>query len=368
ILSMQTSKSSKSSAQKPNLSDTPTDKSSIDVLDANENLVSVNEERPAGEKSPSSFSSSIPSIDSGEVDELCQVTGRLTLAGNQNIDRAENQSWESLPWPALRRACDYLLIKKDCSNMANLSQVSTHFYTGVHQFMKIAENRPALSSAHLWRRKGRLAVRVFLYPSNLPFYGLASLNARRFSRYRNHHGPHVEVDLKGPNDRIIEQVVNLLSAPIGEVTIQGHVHGFSAEDLSLCARVLRGSTIGKVEVQRNLLDDVTSPSILEIASSAKVLEVTTQDTDLSDPASFVTQLASMDLTRVSLCDNFFSALLDLPNEFWTTFLNEKLSNGSFEYVEILGVGMERTKFTKSPIDLPDHSFFSYIDWKKVTAN
>ncbi|GMR57248.1 hypothetical protein PMAYCL1PPCAC_27443, partial [Pristionchus mayeri] len=114
------------------------------------------------------------------------------------------------------------------------------------------------------------------------------------------------------------------------------------------------------------LDDTTAPSILEIASHSKELKL--GESGLSDSAAFITQLASMDITRVSLYVilYFFPAteFFTLPRSFWRTFLNEKLANGSFECVEI-AIGREQQKFTMAPIDLPEDAIILSMKWTKA---
>ncbi|GMR57249.1 hypothetical protein PMAYCL1PPCAC_27444, partial [Pristionchus mayeri] len=108
-----------------------------------------------------------------------------------------------------------------------------------------------------------------------------------------------------------------------------------------------------------------SSSILEIASHAKELNIKcSEEPGLSDSTTFITQLESMDIVRVSLvCLYFSSSFFDLPYSFWRNFLNEKLGNGSFDCVEITGDDMDE-KFTKPPIDTPDDTSFFFLKWTK----
>ncbi|GMR57290.1 hypothetical protein PMAYCL1PPCAC_27485, partial [Pristionchus mayeri] len=57
---------------------------------------------------------------------------------------------------------------------------------------------------------------------------------------------------------------------------------------------------------------------------------------LSDPAAFIAQLAALPVTNIYLGDKC-SPFVGLPHSFWTTFLNENLANGSFEWVEARGM-------------------------------
>ncbi|GMR57242.1 hypothetical protein PMAYCL1PPCAC_27437, partial [Pristionchus mayeri] len=147
-------------------------------------------------------------------------------------------------------------------------------------------------------------VQIELFSSNLPFYNLSYLNWSLFERYGSSLEPKLLVTLSGPNDPVVEQVSSFLSATINDSGIDDINNIFSPADLSLCLQLLRGSTLGCIFVECEL-DDTTVSSFIEIASRAKEFELCSfKESQLSDPAAFVTQLASMDFTRVFLSDPF----------------------------------------------------------------
>ncbi|GMR57263.1 hypothetical protein PMAYCL1PPCAC_27458, partial [Pristionchus mayeri] len=113
------------------------------------------EDLPTGMKSPPVESSIVQSIDagSGDTDALCRATDRLSIADyiqknekreNENVELTQELRWEALSWPALKRVCFHLFNEENCEDLSKLAQVSTHYYSGVKQFMKRAENRPAI--------------------------------------------------------------------------------------------------------------------------------------------------------------------------------------------------------------------------------
>ncbi|GMR31389.1 hypothetical protein PMAYCL1PPCAC_01584, partial [Pristionchus mayeri] len=60
----------------------------------------------------------------------------------------EPPSWSTLPAisrPFINRLCFHLRNDEECVDLANLAKVSAHFYTGVHNYMKKAENRPGFA-------------------------------------------------------------------------------------------------------------------------------------------------------------------------------------------------------------------------------
>ncbi|GMR30619.1 hypothetical protein PMAYCL1PPCAC_00814, partial [Pristionchus mayeri] len=84
---------------------------------------------------------------------------------------------------------------------------------------------------------------------------------------------------------------------------------------------------------------------------------------INDPATFLRALNSSSVSEVRLNDrrDESTLLFDLPLTFWEKFINENLSNGSFEWVE---VGWYGTKITQAPINLPDFRI-ERIVWKKA---
>ncbi|GMR31271.1 hypothetical protein PMAYCL1PPCAC_01466, partial [Pristionchus mayeri] len=118
------------------------------------------------------------------------------------------------------------------------SQVSTHFYKGVHEFLRTAGNRPGLKAVELQKTENGLRMRILLYPNNLPFYDLTRLDWSRFERSMECKIPILQVMLSGAEDPAVEQVFDLLSAPIRRIDIEGNDCLLSSDDLSLCAKLL----------------------------------------------------------------------------------------------------------------------------------
>ncbi|GMR56972.1 hypothetical protein PMAYCL1PPCAC_27167, partial [Pristionchus mayeri] len=112
--------------------------------------------------------------------------------------------------------------------------------------------------------------------------------------------PTLQVKLTGPEDPIIEQVAGLLSSSIKHVEvgyIVQKIYRFSCSDLSLCARLLHGSTIEKLVFESPILDDANAPLIFSIISRASNhIYIQTKEIGyhqrprLSDPAVFIHQL------------------------------------------------------------------------------
>ncbi|GMR56793.1 hypothetical protein PMAYCL1PPCAC_26988, partial [Pristionchus mayeri] len=86
---------------------------------------------------------------------------------------------------------------------------------------------------------------------------------------------------------------------------------------------------------------------------------------LNDPAAFVQALNSSSVSRVDLSDRRDNNALffDIPRTFCERFLNENLSNGSFEWVE---VNIDGKEITQGPINLPE-SPITDIEWKKADS-
>ncbi|GMR57274.1 hypothetical protein PMAYCL1PPCAC_27469, partial [Pristionchus mayeri] len=243
--------------------------------------------------------------------------------------------------------------------------------------MKIAENRPAIHILHLNKSDNGTELRIILFSSNLPFYGLANLDLGRFKRSDHPLGPQLTVTLGAPQDPIWNQVVDLLSAPIKDVTnnnIWAAVQvlftefrvirkNFSPAEFSVYAQLMSNSTIGNFNSGTLKLDDTSASFIIEIASRSKEFNLCLlNETQISDPATFITQLYSLPIISVFLVDSS-SSFFGLPRSFWEKFLNEKLVNGSFEYVKI--VGDIRLQFIKAPIIIPDDNEIYHLMWKKA---
>ncbi|GMR57239.1 hypothetical protein PMAYCL1PPCAC_27434, partial [Pristionchus mayeri] len=115
-----------------------------------------------------------------------------------------------------------------------------------------------------------------------------SLDMGRFERYGSSLDLKLRVLLKGPNDPIIEQVSGLLSTSINYVKINGFLYSrpLNAEDLSICAQLLRGSIIRSLELIWAVLNDTTVPFIIAMAANIKSIMITRAFFDgppLSDP-------------------------------------------------------------------------------------
>ncbi|GMR52242.1 hypothetical protein PMAYCL1PPCAC_22437, partial [Pristionchus mayeri] len=76
-----------------------------------------------------------------------------------------------------------------------------------------------------------------------------------------------------------------------------------------------------------------SPFILSLAPHSKKINIICDESPLSNPATFITQLA-IDVSSSVLVDHSCNStsFFGLSHSFWKQFLNEKLSNGSFESV------------------------------------
>ncbi|GMR30984.1 hypothetical protein PMAYCL1PPCAC_01179, partial [Pristionchus mayeri] len=249
---------------------------------------------------------------------------------------------------------------EECADLANLAQVSTHFHTGVHEFMKRKENRPGIKFVQLMKVDDGLFVAIEPYPSNIPFYRLPVIESERFQRFGDYDDPEFFITLNGSEDPIVEQISELLSTNIKLAFVDEHFN-FTPDDLSLCASVLRNSSIGQLSMQIKRLDDNAVPSILSLASHTKDFDSIIRTVQLSNPASFITQLSSsvsssIQTDRSSTATSF----LGLPHSFWKKFLNEKLANGSFEFVE---TGNINEKITKAPFIMPDRNV-RWLEWHK----
>ncbi|GMR57243.1 hypothetical protein PMAYCL1PPCAC_27438, partial [Pristionchus mayeri] len=178
---------------------------------------------------------------------------------------------------------------------------------------------------------------------------------------------------------------DLLSAPIKEVNRKDWIlvgaptgrfvmprwNSFPS-DLSVYAQLMCKSTIGNFNAGAMNVVDTTVSSIINIASRSKEFTLEfDRDSLLADPAAFITELSSAVSPFVRLTDHYSIDFLGLPLSFWQNFLNEKLANGSFEYVMIYLYGngprfMEKDAkmFTEPLIDIPVGSELYSIEWDK----
>ncbi|GMR29857.1 hypothetical protein PMAYCL1PPCAC_00052, partial [Pristionchus mayeri] len=169
----------------------------------------------------------------------------------------------------------------------------------------------------------------------------------------------------------LSQIAGLLSTSIKHVEVGDFMRfdfRFSLSAISLCAKLLRGSTIDKLVIIDPTLDDITGPLILSIASRGlnhlyiRSSEISgLQLTQLSDPAAFIKQLKSLPIIHVAIKNS--DSLLNIHRDFWRQFLNEELSNGSIEWVRI---GDSDEKIHDAPVDIP-HSPLSWLEWVKSKA-
>ncbi|GMR41103.1 hypothetical protein PMAYCL1PPCAC_11298, partial [Pristionchus mayeri] len=315
-------------------------------------------------------SSSSPSLprpadaDSEWIDAFCRAFSsqcrRLNLESPKKIDNspALNQppSWGSLPWPALNRLCFHLRTDEDCADLANLAQVSTHFRTGVKEFMKRDENRPGIEKLHTQEWCG-LNLKIDLYPGNLPFHGPFERDYRRL-RHLSPRFLKVPYAMDAP-ESLINQVSELLSSRIKDARID--VRQFTSAHFSFCAKMLRKSTFGYLEVHVERLDDTNVAHILSLASLTKKFKIVCEETpQLADPASFITQLTSKAKHSIlrdrssSLASSFFG----LHHSFWKDFLNESLYYRSLDVIEIDSRGYIRDPYFILP-DFPIHELMLY---------
>ncbi|GMR57247.1 hypothetical protein PMAYCL1PPCAC_27442 [Pristionchus mayeri] len=237
--------------------------------------------------------------------------------------------------------------------------------------MKRAENRPAIHTVFLMKNNG-IKMKIVLFASNLPFYGFANLDWGRFERSSHSLGPALVVTLEGPQDPIWNQVANLISAPIKEVNRNGILElgtiddllgeraRSSFVDLSVCAQLMRDSTIEKFKGAGLIVNETTVSSIIIASRTKKFIMAFDSDSELADQAAFIAELNSVVSSSVCISDY----IRTLPRIFWQKFLNENLANGSFEYAVIRIAGARAQKFMKAEIDLPVECELVNVEWHK----
>ncbi|GMR56986.1 hypothetical protein PMAYCL1PPCAC_27181, partial [Pristionchus mayeri] len=277
---------------------------------------------------------------------------------------------ESLPWPALNRVFFFLFPNDgNCRDLANLSKVSTHFHLGVKEFMKKEKNGPWIERVTLEKTRFGLLVKIGLFPSNLPFHDLSPLKSGRFHRSRCYGHPALNVLLTGPEDPLIEKLAAFLSSPIKDVIIgKNDSHRLSSADLSICTRLLGSSTICELIFNYPTLDDITAPFLISITSRVtNLLRFWFYKHRITDPAAFVESLCSLPIKRTFLGSSIMTintrSFLGLSRSFWENLLNEKLSNGSFEWV---GTGNRNSVIMRAPVNLPAAPIV-YVTWDRVVS-
>ncbi|GMR30954.1 hypothetical protein PMAYCL1PPCAC_01149, partial [Pristionchus mayeri] len=213
-------------------------------------------------------SSIVAATDSGDLNALCRETAILELEDTHKVDQhTEYPSWESLPWPASKRIYFNLRTNEECTDLANLTQVSRHYYSEVHQFMHREDNRPGVKYVHLLKTENEMKMKIGLYPSNRPFYNLSKLKVERFTRWGGSVDPLLYFTLNGPADPILQQVSDLLASHIKSTHISGD--DFTHDEFSICVRVMHNSIFGRLVVNTETLDDTTAAHILSLSSHAK---------------------------------------------------------------------------------------------------
>ncbi|GMR56994.1 hypothetical protein PMAYCL1PPCAC_27189, partial [Pristionchus mayeri] len=261
-----------------------------------------------------------------------------------------NARWDSLPWKAkaaFERICSHLR-KRNCRDLSNLSKVSRTFRAGV-MICTGRVRRPDVYQVFLDKDQNGISVRIHFTNCNRLFDGLPILDLERFQRSTDTNKLCVIVN--GPEDPIIEQVIPLLSVRINEVWIGNYRIPFSAQDLSLIAKLLNSSTIGTLPIGFLELNDATAPSVISIGSRAmyELDIVLPWGAELTDPYAFITQLASIGVATLVLTDIPFnhalannrdyrggyrgSCFFGLSHSLWEKFFDEKLANGSIGCVE-----------------------------------
>ncbi|GMR57756.1 hypothetical protein PMAYCL1PPCAC_27954, partial [Pristionchus mayeri] len=235
------------------------------------------------------------------------------------------------------------------------SQVSAHFHGRAEEFMRRNDNRPGLESVWLEKNSDGLEVYIDLFPSNVAFYDLANLGLERFKRTTGIWGTRtLKVTLTGLEDPIAEQLADFLSTSIKHVEIEENGGRLSSSDLYLCLKLLGESTIEDLRFRFVNLDYTMTPHVISILSRATkyVYIAVNKQPQFNDPAAFVQALYSSPVGDIGLFNHRSPLFFGLPRAFWERFLNENLSNGSFEWVETSNIGLYK-KFRMAPIKLPD---------------
>ncbi|GMR52200.1 hypothetical protein PMAYCL1PPCAC_22395, partial [Pristionchus mayeri] len=141
----------------------------------------------------------------------------------------------------------------------------------------------------------------------------------------------------------------MLSSCIKNIRL--HAWTLFPADFLLFAQLLHNSDIGKLLFHTTRMGDDAASFILSVVAHIKLLTVVCNNPQLSNPAAFIAQLASV-VPCCTLYDDslFTTSFLGIPHVFLSKFLNEKLDNGSFESIE---TGNMSEKVTKAPFILPD---------------
>ncbi|GMR51802.1 hypothetical protein PMAYCL1PPCAC_21997, partial [Pristionchus mayeri] len=274
----------------------------------------------------------------------------------------EFPNWGKLPVisrPFLNRLCFHLRNDEECEDLANIAQVSSDFHTGVHNYMKRANNRPGVRWAEIFKNRDGMNVMIQLFPSNLPFHALDTLDLGRFQRFGGPPNPQLYAILNGLEDPIKDQVSGLISSCIKQAKV--NAANFSPSDFQQCSQMLQNSDIGTLVFQTTRMGDEAASFILSLAARTEELEVHCHGAQLSNPASFITQLAFVASSALLVDFSFTPAsFYGLSHSFWKKFLNEKLANGSFKSIK---TGNMRRTTMQTTFDLPDTPM-RWLEWHK----
>ncbi|GMR57737.1 hypothetical protein PMAYCL1PPCAC_27932, partial [Pristionchus mayeri] len=195
------------------------------------------------------------------------------------------------------------------------------------------KNRPGINEVIVKKTEVGLNVEIRLYPSNLAFYDLSKLDMRRWKRSMDNfiRAPTLHATLTGLQDPIIEQMVEFLSSSTKYVSVAEN-RGLSPADLALSAKLLGASTIADLRFRLQNLDDTMTPLIISFLSRVTEtlsLSVTTQP-QIYDPEAVIHALFSSSFAHLRIFNTRSYLFFGLDLTFWESFLNEHLSNGSFE--------------------------------------
>ncbi|GMR50253.1 hypothetical protein PMAYCL1PPCAC_20448, partial [Pristionchus mayeri] len=244
---------------------------------------------------------------------------------------------------------------------APLTKASTNFHNGVREFMSTADSRPGVNRVDLTKTSDGMWMAIELYPSNPPFYGVNNLDSGRFTRLDYSRYPKIGMTLNDRADPFVKQVSDmLLSSCIKNVRM--NAWNFSSDDFLLCTQLLNNSNIGRLDIHSCLQDSSISHIHPFVSHTKTRVAVYCHDMDLSDSAAFIEHLASSGFSSAFLLDykSSASSFFGISHAFWKQFLNEKLANGSFEFVETAKMG---GRVTEAPIVLPD-SDIGYLEWQR----
>ncbi|GMR40421.1 hypothetical protein PMAYCL1PPCAC_10616, partial [Pristionchus mayeri] len=176
------------------------------------------------------------------------------------------ESLETNAWPAHKHLLSLFLSDGECTDLVNLSKVSTHFRRCVFEFIKHGRNRPGIKEVELYRTEEGLIVELRLFASNIPFQDLSILKSDRFTRCMVGESPTAQALLKGEDDPILEELIDLLSTLIKSVRVVAFT-GPSAPVFAMSARLLQASTIRDLSMNFSVLDNNNACCVITVRSS-----------------------------------------------------------------------------------------------------